>query len=102
MSKLLNIGLYIDEYEPTPKDRKSFYGKALVKRFTDGFILKSYNTNVLAYKKSTGEYINLWGGWSATTGRHVAAVSGMNKSEYMAKPLGEFLGNGDVLVKDEA
>lgn len=29
----------------------------------------------------------LWGGWSATTGRHIAAFCGMNKKEFTNLPL---------------
>ena len=92
MSKIVNLGLYIEEYEPTPRDRKSFYGKARVLRFTDGWILKSYNTDVLAYKASTGVYIRLWGDYSATTGRHIASVAPFNKAGFCALPMGRLLG----------
>ena len=98
MSKLLNIGLFIETYEPTPKDRKSFYGKAQVLRYTDGYILKSYDTYVLAYKASTDEYIRLWGGYSATTGRHIASVAPLNKAAYCALQEGSYLSNGDVVI----
>lgn len=102
MGKLENIGLYIESYEPSPRDRKSFYGKAIVERFTDGFILKSYNTEVLAYKKSTGEYYRLWQDWSATTGRHIASVSGLNKAEFCKLAIARHEGNGDLIIKEEA
>lgn len=105
MSKLVNLGLYIEEYEPTPRDRKSFYGKAHIKRFTDGWILKSYDTDVLAYKASSDEYVRLWDGFSATTGRHIASVAPFNKAGYCALPMGRLLNyygeNGADIILEE-
>lgn len=72
-------------YELSPNDsHKSFYGKAHVIINDDGTeTLVSYTTPVLR-REIDGTYTRLWGGWSATTGRHIAAFSGMNKREYMA------------------
>ena len=62
--------------------QKSFYGKARIEIMKDKTeILWSYETRVLL-KTTTGEYIRLWDGWSATTGKHIKAYTGLNKREY--------------------
>ena len=75
-------------YELMPTNgRKSFYGKAFIKQFADGSeVLQSYNTDVLK-KTAEGVFIRLWGGWSATTGRHIASYCGMSKKEFMVLPM---------------
>lgn len=77
-------------YELTPIDgRKSFYGKAHVMRLDDGIeVLLSYKTPVMM-RKPGGTYVRLWDGWSATTGRHISAFSGMNKAAYFKLPYSE-------------
>lgn len=77
-------------YELMPTNgRKSFYGKAIIKRFADGSeILQSYTTDVLK-KTAEGVFIRLWSGWSATTGTHIKSYCGMSKKEFMALPMGE-------------
>lgn len=74
-------------YELTPTDgRKSFYGKATVIIEDNGTeTLISYQTPV-AQKDNAGNIRRLWGGWSATTGRHIKAFCGMNKAEFMKLP----------------
>ena len=76
------------KYELKPNDgRKSFYGKAFVVESENGDrTLFSYNTKILTMN-SSGEYTRFWGGWSATTGRHIKAFCGMNKAEYTALPI---------------
>lgn len=71
-------------YDLIPADnRKSFYGKAKVYIDGDGTeTLYSYNTPIIK-RTAAGELVKLWDGWSATTGRHVAAFCGLNKAEYM-------------------
>lgn len=71
------------KYYLIPNDsHKSFYGKAIVIEKDNGEKeLISYSTTVMKQTK-TGEYIRLWDGWSATTGRHIKAFSGLNKAEY--------------------
>lgn len=71
-------------YELIPHDgRKSFYGKAIVEVAQDGTeTLYSYNTPIIK-RLVFGELVKLWSGWSATTGRHIAAFCGLNKAEYM-------------------
>lgn len=50
--------------------RKSFYGKAKIRRETNGDItLISYTTEVSKYIKSENKVVDL-GKWSATTTRH--------------------------------
>lgn len=73
------------QYELIPHDgRKSFYGKAVVMIDESGNeTLYSYNTPIIK-KLVSGELVKLWGGWSATTGRHIAAFCGLNKAAFMA------------------
>ena len=72
-------------YELTPTDgRKSFYGKAKV--LVDGNgneTLFSYGTAIIT-RTAAGNLKKLWGGWSATTGRHIKAFCGLNKAGFMA------------------
>lgn len=74
-------------YELIPNNgRKSFYGKAVVETYSDGSaILFSYNTPIIKRDKK-GNLTRLWAGWSATTGRHIAAFCGLNKAGFMALP----------------
>lgn len=87
MTKLEALRNAVHMYEAIPRDNhKSFYGKAIVAEYADGGkALISYDTVVMV-QKPNGEYINTWGGWSATTGRHIAAFSGMNKAAYDKLP----------------
>lgn len=75
-------------YYLKPTDgRKSFYEKALVDVFDSGVsVLYSYNTPVLRRNRD-GSYTRLWDGWSATTGRHIKAFSGLDKRGYLSLPL---------------
>lgn len=84
----------METYELEPTDgHKSFYNKAIVTVHDDGTeILRSYETNVIA-KTPDGAYHRLWNGWSATTGRHIKAFSGLNKAEYNTYP---YEGNCDI------
>lgn len=69
-------------YEPLPIGRKSFYGKCKVYRMKDGTeYLKSYDTIVMR-RDPDGTLHRTWGGWSATTGRHVVAFGGPGKAEW--------------------
>lgn len=73
-------------YELRPIDgRKSFYGKAVVEVDASGETLYSYNTPIIK-RTAAGELVRLWAGWSATTGRHIAAFCGLNKAGFMALP----------------
>lgn len=76
------------KYELTPTDgHKSFYGKAIVIVEPSGReILISYTTPVAA-KEPDGTISRLWAGWSATTGRHIAAFCGLNKKAFTALPV---------------
>lgn len=62
-----------------PNDsHKSFYGKALWcnDENSDGQLIRrlySYGTPVIEYNVVTGDVRRLWGGYSATTMRHVNA-----------------------------
>ena len=77
-------------YDLKPTDgRKSFYGKATVLIENDGTeTLYSYNTPIIK-RTVAGELVRMRDSWSATTGRHVAAFCGLNKSEFMQLPYNE-------------
>lgn len=74
-------------HELFPADgRKSFYGKAYTVTDADGCeTLYSYNTPIILRKG--GRLVRLWGGWSMTTGRHIAAFCGLNKAGFFALPM---------------
>lgn len=65
---------YIRTFELKPDDsHKSFYKKAFVEEWDNGDKrLFSYGTLVCIIT-SEGNFIRTWGGWSATTQRHVNA-----------------------------
>lgn len=71
-------------YELIPNDsRQSFYGKAYVEREADGSeTLYSYNTKIIT-RTADGRLVKHWTGWTATTGRHIAAFCGLNKKEFL-------------------
>lgn len=75
------------EYELIPTDgARSFYGKARVKIYEDGTeILQSYKTDVMK-KAPDGTLTRLYTTWTATTGRHIKAFCGMNKSQWSKIP----------------
>jgi hypothetical protein len=65
--------------------RRSFYGKAKV-IVEDGVeTLFSYDTPII--RRENGNLKRLWGGWSETTGRHIAAFCGLSKPEFLKMPL---------------
>ena len=70
-------------YELYAENQKSFYGKAIIKEDNEGQTLYSYNTAILTIKNN-GDMVRHWSGWSATTGKHIKAFSGLNKAAYMA------------------
>ena len=76
------------KYELIPNaGRKSFYGKAVVIIGDDGSeTLYSYNTAIIK-RTAAGELVRMWDGWSATTGRHIAAFCGMGKAEFVRLPV---------------
>lgn len=73
------------KYELIPTDgRKSFYGKAVVIVEDNGTeTLYSYNTPIIK-RLVSGELVKLWDGWTATTGRHIQAFCGLNKTAFMS------------------
>ena len=75
----------MNRFELMPNDgRKSFYGKAIVEIDNEGSeTLYSYGTPSLT-KRTNGEMVKHWNGWSATTGRHIKAFCGLNKAQYTA------------------
>lgn len=74
-------------YELIPTNgRKSFYGKAKVQIDDNGSeTLYSYDTPIIKRDRD-GHLTRLWSGWSATTGRHVAAFCGLNKAGFFNLP----------------
>lgn len=74
-------------YELIPTDgRKSFYGKAVVVEDNNGNeTLYSYGTPIIK-RDTSGNLERLYGGWSATTGRHIKAFCGLNKAGFFALP----------------
>lgn len=67
---------YIEKYDLYPRydARKSFYGKAVVFHRENGDIeLQSYSTIVACIKgyQSPTETVEVYGWYSATTGRHI-------------------------------
>ena len=73
--------------ELRPADgHKSFYGKALVLHANGKEILQSYNT-VVAFRDENYKLHRTWGGWSATTGRHIYAFTGKHKTEWDKLPI---------------
>lgn len=74
-------------YDLIPIDgRKSFYGKAKVYISEDGTeTLYSYNTPIISRDRA-GVLTRLYSGWSQTTGRHIKAFCGLNKSQFMQMP----------------
>lgn len=76
-------------YDLLPRDsHKFFYGKVTVIRqdSTGRETLLSYGTAVMQ-READGTLSRLWGGWSVTTGRHVAAFCGINKAEWDKMPV---------------
>ena len=84
MAKVVRISALI------PRDsHKSFYGKAIVRDYDNGTsVLRSYATDVIR-RNADGSLTRLWGGWSATTGRHVASFCGINKAVWDKMPVGD-------------
>lgn len=70
-------------YELMPnKGQLSFYGKAFVRRDDEGNeTLLSYGQEIVK-RYADGHLQRLWDGWSATTGRHIAAFCGLNKKGF--------------------
>ncbi len=59
-------------FELTPLNRKSFYGKCLVKQIDNISTLLSYNTEVARYNHNTNK-MEVFGYYSQTTARHINA-----------------------------
>lgn len=53
--------------------RKSFYQKSVVLEEGNRLILRSYNTDVAEFDRTTGKFKRLWSDYSATTMRHINA-----------------------------
>ena len=72
------------KYELIPmRGQKSFYGKAVVVVEDNGTeTLYSYGTPIVK-RLVSGELVKMWDGWTATTGKHIKAFCGLNKTAYM-------------------
>jgi len=72
------------KYELIPMTgQKSFYGKAVVVVEDNGTeTLYSYGTPIVK-RLVSGELVKMWDGWTATTGKHIKAFCGLNKTAYM-------------------
>lgn len=70
-------------YELKPSNgQKSFYGKAQVELNEHGMrTLYSYGTKIMSIDRY-GEMARFWDGWTATTGKHIKAFSGLDKKGY--------------------
>lgn len=67
--------------------RVSTNNRAYIKIGGDGSeTLISYDTPIVR-RKTDGELIRLFDGWTATTGRHIKYFCGLNKKEFLALPL---------------
>lgn len=83
------------ELIPMHCTNKSFYRKAIVKVTNKGYILQSYNTDVVAIDYN-GKIYRLWSGWSATTARHVNDFlqqhnhNKLSKKEWLQLPIEQF------------
>ena len=80
----------VNRYYLEPKGaQKSFGGKAIVEEYENGDrILLSYLTPVLKQTKD-GKLIRLWGGYSATTGKHDKAFAGITGSYFKSMSVQE-------------
>ena len=79
--------LNVNEIELFPiaaQHQKSFNGKAFVRISFDGSeTLYSYDTPIVK-RDPSGKLSRIWGGWSATTGKHIRAFCGLNKAGFDA------------------
>lgn len=82
--------------ELRPYSQKSYYGKALIKYKDNGtIILQSYDTDVC--KIENGNLIRLWGGYSATTMKHINdfirefGIVGGGKKWWESLPCGKYI-----------
>ena len=74
------------KYELIPADgRKSFYGKCYVINEHGVETLYSYDTPII--RRKDGKLVRLYDNWSTTTGRHIKAFCGLNKTGFMALPM---------------
>lgn len=73
-------------YELTPifSNQRSFYRKAMIKVTDKGYILHSYNTDVVAIDYD-GKVYRLWSGWSATTARHINEFLQQHRHDKLSK-----------------
>ena len=83
---MMKYGFEVSRRELVPNDsHKSFYRKAWIIECANGVeALQSYDTIVAV--RVNGRIYRTWEGWSATTGRHIAAWCGLNKAAYLALP----------------
>ena len=72
------------KYKLSPDDnRKSFYGKAIVRVDDNGTeTLCSYGTPIIS-KDINGNLKRIWDGWTVTTGRRIKAFRGLNQAQFI-------------------
>lgn len=79
-------------YNLIPTRQKSYYGKAKVIEGGGVYSLQSYETIVCRFDVNGG-FVRLWGGWSATTAKHVNdfrnlfGLPALSKREWEALPV---------------
>lgn len=77
-------------YELIPLEEQSqtsFYGKARVRINEDASeTLYSYDVKIMT-KYDDGRIEKHWNHWTATTGKHIKAFSGLNKKQYIELPI---------------
>ena len=89
------------KYELIPNNgQKSFYGKAVIEVTENEETLYSYGTKICS-KDNDGNIKRFWGGWSATTGKHIKAFCGLNKAQFTALQVQES-DNGDTLTTTQS
>lgn len=73
-------------------NRKSFYGKAKVIEDNNEMLCQSYDT-IVCKVDANGNFVRLWGGYSATTMRHInafmqyAGIPGGGKAWWDKQPI---------------
>lgn len=103
------------ELKPFHTNQKSFYRKAMVTVTYNDYdmylVLQSYETNVVMVKISKGgmpQVQRLWGGYSATTMRHVNELlmqedfPKLSARAWRSMEIGKFYSPSDVPVLEKA
>lgn len=83
---------------PCLDSRKSFYGKAKIIEHDDGTrALQSYDT-IVCQLTPDNSFIRLWGGYSATTMRHINSfLTYMGFNQYGGKSFWDQIEPGEII-----